>query len=330
MLRIKRILHPTDFSPGAEAAFEQARRLAHRHGAELHLLHVAPTFGEDPARGAFKAATDEDAFYRKLRDEADERMQQLIDAHAEDGHVPVKRVHSRGVEPGEVILDYAASEDVDLIVLGTHSRRGMRRLLLGSVAEKVTHRSQCPVLVVREGKDNGEEAPGERTRRLLAPIEFAPLAVEVLRYARELAALNEATLDVLHVVDLLRHADLYHAGLRNVREVERDLEKKARERLEEVYDKAGGPAGSAAFHTRVGHPAQEIIEFAEHIRPGLIVLASHGRSGMERFLLGSTTERVLRGAPCSVFVTKPFGKSLLPPEAERAEASTLSRSASNA
>lgn len=320
MLQIERILHPTDFSPSAEAAFDQAQHLARRHEAELHLLHVAPTFGEDPARGAFRVATDEDVFYRKLRDEADEHMQQLIEARAEGDGVPIKRVHSRGAEPGEVILDYATAEDIDLVVMGTHGRRGVPRLLLGSVAEKVVHRSRCPVLVVREEEGDGREANGGSARRILAPVEFVSLAADVLRYSRALAALNEATLDVLHVVDILRHPDLYNAELRNIREVEVDLEKKARQRLEEIYNKTGGPGVSVALHTCVGHPAKRIVEFAERTHPMLIVIASHGRSDMERFLLGSTAERVLRGAPCSVFVTKPFGKSLLSQKAKGAEA----------
>ena len=87
MLPIKKILHPTDFSDGAAAAFDHALHLARHHVAELHLLHVVPTFGEDPILGAYEAAIDSNTFVQKLWDEAETQMRDLVETHQHrDGH----------------------------------------------------------------------------------------------------------------------------------------------------------------------------------------------------------------------------------------------------
>ncbi len=147
MLPIKKILHPTDFSDGAAAAFDHALHLARHHEAELHLLHVVPTFGEDTIRGAYEAAIDADAFFQKLWDEAEAQMRALVETH-QHRDVPLRHVLARGAAAGPIILDYAEAEAVDVIVMGTHGRRGVKHVLLGSVAEEVVHQALCPVLTV--------------------------------------------------------------------------------------------------------------------------------------------------------------------------------------
>ncbi len=309
MLRIRKIFHPTDFSPCADAAFVHALHLARRYGAALHVAHVAPSLFEHHLRDVLKAVLDEEAFEARQREEEQRRLHTLVTTY-QAGDVPLVWASLRGLAPAAVLLDYAEAEDVDLVVMGTHGQRGVRRLLLGSVAEEVVRRASCPVLTVR-APETAPDVAVLTLRRLLVPIDFSPHALSALRYAVALAAPDQAHLDLLHVVDPVQRPAFYETGLRARRDLEAELEAEALRHLEEIYAEIENPAADVAFHARTGYPPQQIVAFAEETAADLVVIATHGLRGLERFPMGSVAERVVRGAPCPVFVTRPFGKSLL-------------------
>lgn len=141
----RRILVATDLTPASMPAFEEAVRLAREDGAELILAHAY----ELPNMGAPMALAPEayEDIERRLRGYAESRIQELSDS-----------AHGRGVrartlvvfgDPSEAIAKVAADEAVDLVIMGTHGRRGFSRLFLGSVATRVISTSPCPVLTVR-------------------------------------------------------------------------------------------------------------------------------------------------------------------------------------
>jgi nucleotide-binding universal stress UspA family protein len=138
MTPIRTILHPTDFSESAEAAFSVASMLAREHGARLIVLHVYPppvclAGGEAPRLGA-KYEVD---------------LWRLLDRyHAADPEARFEHCLIEGL-PAEEIVRLAEKESCDLIVMGTHGRTGLLRLLMGSVADKVLREARCPVLTVR-------------------------------------------------------------------------------------------------------------------------------------------------------------------------------------
>ena len=144
---LNRILVPTDFSETADAALAYAKELATKFGASLHLLHVftdpyAIAAGSPEVYAAIPAGAHERAL-----EEVRERLLERLDANEE-----VRFRGSRGVVRGLIaprIVEYAKSQDIDLIIMGTHGRRGVVHLLLGSVAEHVVRTAICPVLTVR-------------------------------------------------------------------------------------------------------------------------------------------------------------------------------------
>ena len=144
-----RILIPTDGSDGVERAVRHAVDLAHAHGATLHALYVVNTAGYAglPMDASFEGVDE------MLRADAEEAVA-LVRAVADDYDVPVETAVIDG-SPSREIVRYAEREGCDLIVMGTHGRGGIDRLLLGSVAEKVVRGSNAPVLTVRVG---GEKA----------------------------------------------------------------------------------------------------------------------------------------------------------------------------
>ncbi len=138
MLTFRTILHPTDFSEQSAHAFRVACSLARDHKAKLLVLHVAPpplTHGEVVARRA------PDGYDEQLRDEL-RRLEPQVPG------VDIERRLDHG-DPVTVILDVAQEVPCDLIVMGTHGRTGVGRLLMGSVAEKVLRKAQCPVMTVK-------------------------------------------------------------------------------------------------------------------------------------------------------------------------------------
>ena len=155
MLPIRTILHPTDFSKQAEFAFQLACSLARDYGAELYVVHVVTppivVYGE----GVLPVAPEN--YQAELR----EKLNRL---HATDSRVRVLHRLVEG-EPVDEILRVAKETGCDLIVMGTHGRRGLGRVIMGSVAEKVVRTAPCPVVTVRESSALAEQAsPVERER----------------------------------------------------------------------------------------------------------------------------------------------------------------------
>lgn len=152
----RKILIPVDFSPSSLAALDYAVELAGRIGASWELLHVwepPPVYGPDGFVGGAAAAYV--ALEDQSRREAGKRMEELVERLRLSGHTAIKARIERGVPPF-VILDVVKSSNFDLVVMGTHGRTGISRLLAGSVAEKVVRLCPVPVLTVRHPDHAGE------------------------------------------------------------------------------------------------------------------------------------------------------------------------------
>jgi nucleotide-binding universal stress UspA family protein len=309
MLRLRCILFPTDGSPSALGAFLHAASLAERTGAELHGLHVAEPAEEPGDWLEGLRVTPADVA-------ADLRLPALPpEAPRWEAGAPVPLVYAEEHAPkaAPVILDYARAHDVDLIVMGTHGRRGVRRMLMGSVAEEVVRLAPCPVFTVRTRED-GER--GWPVRRVLAPHDFSDHAAAAARHAAALAVTYGAALDLLHVVDVALLPTATVPFLGTFRVSGEEVRQRAQEALEEraaALEAAFPRLGDVGAFVRLGHPVGDILEFAEQHGVDLLVLGSHGLTGLERLLMGSVAEQVIRAAPCPVFTVKSFGRSLVPP-----------------
>jgi len=297
MFKTDTILHPTDFSEESHHAFRYAYELAKLRGAELHLLHVAPSLGDDPLRGAFDASLDEEEFYREIRDEADARMKSLIET-VEDSDVPVRRVHTRGIAPAEVIADYAEREGMDLVVMGTQGRTGVSRIVLGSVAGEVVRKAPCAVLTVRE-----DTKMPSNIDRVLTPVDLSEFSRPLLRAARDLTASFNASMDVLTVVEPLPFP-VPLVGAVTLHDLMPDPVEQSQKQLDRLVETTEGLPVTIRTHVEEGHAAMTIVDAAAEHDADLIVMASHGRTGLERIMLGSVTARVVRRAECPVCVLR--------------------------
>jgi nucleotide-binding universal stress UspA family protein len=147
VIRLDRILVPTDFSEHAGTALQYAKALAERFDSELHLLYVMQdVVATVPAASGLLFASAGD-FVVELRRDAERAMQKLVDVQELTGKGLVTEI--RGGQPFLEIVRYAREMDSDLIVIGTHGRSALAHALMGSVAERVVRHGSCPVLTVR-------------------------------------------------------------------------------------------------------------------------------------------------------------------------------------
>lgn len=316
MLELGRILYPTDFSACARQALTHAIFVAELFEAELHVLHAITQRGERPP-APDQRFPDPEEILAHLAALAQSDMAELLRPLREKT-LDIREVSERGIYPGPVILGYAERHAIDLIVMGTHGRRGAHKLLLGSVAEEVVRLAPCPVLTLRAAGDAEEEAEAgapvpdlEAIHELLLPVDFSDPSREALVVARELAARFRARLQLVHVVEARAYPAHYgHVGMALAEHLD-ELKERSRQALEEAFIESAGPVVPHQVHVLHGRPSTEIARLAEEIGSDLIVQSTHGLSGLERLLLGSTAEAVLRLAPCPVLTLKAYGKSLI-------------------
>jgi len=307
MMRIRRILYPTDFSATATQALKHALFLAEQFEAELHMLHAIILHESDP-RDPDRHFPEPSEILNQLFEIADSEMAEIVHKNEAKTFTLIE-AKVRGYSAGEVILQYTDEHDIDLVVMGTHGRRGPARLFLGSVAEEVVRHAPCPVLTLRE-----EKAPQaiEAVEKILVPVDFSPYSKEALSYAKEVAALYGAGLQVLHTIEEPAYPYFYTPGgaFSPVEQLEA-LRVKAEEALDKMLAETPGPEVPADRYVATGRPASEIARFAEERDSDMVVIATHGLTGLERLLVGSTAEQVVRLSPCPVFTVKSFGKSLI-------------------
>lgn len=296
MIEVRKILFPTDFSPASVAALDHALLWAEVTDAELLLLHVLSLTTADPFNPEHHFPEPDELFDR-LQTLADSEMAELLRAHREKP-LRLREFVRRAPEVERGILDFAVAEKVDLILMGTHGRRGASHLVMGSVAAEVLRRAPCPVMVIPA---RGEHPVG-RVQRILAPVDFSAGAKQAAAVARDLAATTGASLELFHVVpDLEVPLPMNPAGLGASMSVVRDLVPAAREALAEM---AAQPGPEVSITTEVWHgpPAPTILNRAVETKSDLVVIGTEGHTGLDRLLLGSVAERVARLATVPVLV----------------------------
>jgi nucleotide-binding universal stress UspA family protein len=274
------ILVPTDGSECAQTAVSYAEDMATRYEAKVHALCVADS-----------RALENAPHYEQIKKERAELAESTCSDLSVSG-VPVERAVRTAV-PHRGILRYATERDVDLIVMGTHGRTGVERYLLGSVTEKVVRLSDVPVLSVK-AKDGGDVTYPYTD--ILVPTDGSGGAEAAIGPAADVARTYGARLHALSVVDpMAMGVDVRSSAILE------ELEEAARTAVETV-EKEATRASVAAVETAIerGNPYRGVRSYVEEHDIDLVVMGTHGRSGIERHLLGSVTEKTVRTSPVPV------------------------------
>jgi nucleotide-binding universal stress UspA family protein len=281
---IERILVPLDGSLTAEAVLPQVRRILHRHDSELLLVRaVVPV----PAENSILLA---DAAQQAAREYL-LGVQERLDREG----VRVRSEVRVGSTIG-VILDIAQDTKATMIAMATHGTSGLKRVLLGSVAEAVLRKSPVPVLAVRPFWTSDEAPSGDVEQRpirsLLVPVDGSDLSGMVVPAALEFSSLFDPRVILLRVLESRRKAD----GARELEEARSHLQGMAK-----PFDRKGIETLQLVER---GDPVEQILRAARAHEVDLIAMTTHGRSGISRLVTGSVTEQVLRRAPVPLLVVR--------------------------
>lgn len=287
----KRIIVPLDGSALSERALAAALRIGELEGSRVTLMRapvvdlmLVPTvefYGNYSLRGLDEAvakAREEAKDYLTATQKAYGRPNMALETLVPDG------------DPADAILQTAVEKQADLIVMSTHGYSGVTRWIMGSVTERVLAHAPCPVLVIRS------EAP---LSRMLIPLDGSPLAEQALAPALEVAAAFGASVTLLRAV---KDVPTWH--VEELETVERGLGLRARDDLLEeargyltgLAERVVGKQFPVEVVVRPEPAATAILDFADVNGVDVVVMATHGRTGAQKWLYGSVTEKVLRNS----------------------------------
>ena len=305
----KRMLVPLDGSELAEVVFGYAKELAGRLDLDLILLHVSGPKEQDllPIHRAY------------IERAAESVKRQSIQVQERTKREPGGKALEAGGEvvvgyPAEEILRYAEDNDIDIILLATHGRSGVKRWAIGSVADKVLRASKVPVWIVRASIL--EEIVHDKwpNRMMLVPLDGSKLAESVLTHVEALAKQRGAELcDVvlLRVCEPPIILSDYPEAIMELSweehvEKEKAWAKQAGERYLAVVEKRLRDAGlNVRSEVVLGRPIDEIIDYANKNPFNLIVLATHGRTGITRWAYGQVADKVLQRSQSPILLVRP-------------------------
>ena len=286
-MKIERILVPLDGSDVAKQALPHAISIAQRYDATIFLLRVVPLHSyatlSDPMvlDGGTGATAYDYEVVRELQEEGRKTAVSYLNekqAILQKDGIACETIISEGDEAG-VIVDTAIEKNVDAIVMTTHGRSGFSRWMMGSVAERVLREAKCPVMVTRHDK---------QAKRILIPLDGSELSEQALPVGFSVAEANGATVHLMRV-----HESSSESAQTTVETYLNDCLTKQDAEVE---------VKTAVIH---GSPASSIIDYVEKNEIDLVVLATHGRRGVHRWVYGSVTEKILRGVERNILVVRP-------------------------
>ena len=302
MSNFDRLLAATDFSEFGTIAIRRAAQFAETFGSRLTVAHsitvVRTAIATMPLEARWElVAGDIDKFERELRRDSDQQLEKLIAPLRKRKNLNIEGLSLTGLAYYEII-HAVQSNHYDVVFVGHHGLTGLRRLLLGSTAERLVRHCPAPVWVVRS-----EQV--KPLKRILVATDFSDASNEALRTAGAIAEKTRAELDLLHVLDDSFLPDATPLGSRLAAEPRKDVQQRAEARLDALLHEHAPGVRKVVRRVAWG-PIWKVIK--QHARRGsadLIVMGSIGRSGIAGLLLGNIAEKIVRLADRDVLVVKP-------------------------
>ncbi len=283
------LLFPVDESDGTTDVFEHVLDIATEHDSTVHILNVADTTRDSVTRIRGEVV---DA----LEQEGEQLVRETADRAEQRGVSTVTDV--RQGDPYKIIIDYAEAHGVDLVAMPTHGRQGLERLLLGSTTERVVRRSDVPVLTIQPDAAGGLQYPYED---VLVPTDGSDCANQALAVGVDVVNAEEATLHLLSVIALTSLGVDVRSDIQQA-----TLEERATELLDEAAEFAANAGVEPVSKTIEHAPSipKAIHSYIKDHDVNLVVAGTHGRTGFDRYMLGSVTESLVRTSPIPVLTVR--------------------------
>ena len=283
-ITLRNILFATDFSEVSKAALPYALDLADLYEGKIFIAHVVP---HEPYLSVpmEPIPVDLDLLWNREK----QNMADFVSKNS-FGDVPHEEILQRG-DLWDVIADIIAKKDIDLVVVGTHGRHGLKKVVLGSAAEKIYRQARCPVLTIGPvAVDFG--AAGWALKQILFATDFSETSLHALPYALSLAEENQADLTFLNVAPLVPY------------QYKEAVEASTRRKLEALMPSE--PWCNPEFLVNFEFPAQGILQIARERDADLIVIGVRkpGAATLTSHLPWSTASDVVSAAPCPVLTVR--------------------------
>lgn len=289
------ILVPTDGSEHAVRAAEHARYLARAFDATVHVVSAADI---QTAGGMFNAGGVDKAFVERIEAENEAAIEATEAAFEGDA---VETAILRG-KPADAVLEYADAHDADLVAMGTHGRTGVSRYVAGSVTEHVVRRAPCPVLTTTATERS--ELAGDY-EEVMIPTDGSEAASVAVDHGIEIARRAGARVHAVTIVDVgaMAPAPRYSPPAELLERFEAEGERATGM----IADRAADAGLDATTSVSEGLPAKDLLAYADEHGIDLVTMGTTGRTGINRYLLGSTAERLIRHAAMPVLAVNARG-----------------------
>jgi nucleotide-binding universal stress UspA family protein len=292
MIQIKRILCPIDFSEYSEHALRYAMKMARWYDASLQVLHVMPPMG--PIGSSALAATG----YQLVRNNLKNTIERWQDPEVD---VAAELVESASTT--EMIMRRADALDVDLIVAGSHGRRGVRRMLLGSVMEPLLHRCGQPVLVVPAGLNQSSLERPVAFSRIICGVDFSEASLTALAYALSIAEECDAQLTMVNAIEM--PPELINPPQPpdfNIEAARGEVEAERLTKLRALIPEHARDYCTVETAVVEGGASRQLLRLAGERQADLVVLGVHGRKALDLAVFGSNAKDVVTRAHCPVLI----------------------------
>ena len=305
-ISFKRILCTTDFSVCSMYTIPMAATLAREYGAELLVCHVVDL---PPVTAFGETLLDPEIYWSDAIKDAGEQIEAIMKGASVSWEPLVLGGHA-----AEKMAALVEERGVDLAVTATHGRSGLQRLFIGSVSERLMRTLQCPLLVVRSPADEEADAPGVneevRFRRILVGCDFSPDSDLAFQNALSLAQQFQSEIHLAHVMEPHAYKDLSKPSLGQKSDSQSGLRDALEEKLLSMIPSEALNWCEPRTALLAGQPYEELVKYAVLHNVDLISLGFRGRGLVETLLVGSTTARVVREAPCPVLSVRPMNPPL--------------------
>ncbi len=293
-MQFKRIVCATDFSDFSNRTVNYGIKLAKEFGSKIYVCHVID-LSSVAIYGEFQL--DPVGLQNRVMQDASEQLEELIGKQHKEWEPLITVGHA-----ADEISRIVEEKDIDLVVAATHGRSGLKRLILGSVTERLMRTLTCPLLVVHS-LDKEFISPDDqelKIENILVGCDFSPDSGLAFEYGLSLAQEFQSELHLAHVVEAPIYQELHKTETPIEEELQQEIHNRLLQKLQDMVPEEARNWCTPQTSLLDGRPYEELVKYAEQHKIGIIVLGTRGHGLVKSLFVGSTTDRVVRRAPCPV------------------------------
>ena len=293
-MQFNRIICATDFSDFSNRTVNYGIALARDFEAKLYVCHIID-LSSVAIYGEFQL--DPVGLQNRIMKDARDQLEELIGQQHTEWEPLITVGHT-----ADEIARIVEEKNIDLVITATRGRSGLKRLILGSVTERLMRTLRCPLLVVHSPDKEfiSTDDPEININRILVGCDFSPDSSLAFEYGLSLAQEFESELHLAHVIESAAYQELQKTDTPIETEIQQEIHDRLIHKLQELVPEEARNWCKPQTSLIEGRPYEELVKYAEKHDIGMIVLGARGLGLVKSLLLGSTTDRVIRRAPCPV------------------------------